>query len=118
MGEPADHVDVLAPAQVLVDRGVLAGQPDDAAHHVGLLGHVVAQDGGDALVGLEDGGEDAHRRGLAGPVGAEQPEHGARLDLEGDAVEGAHVAAGEDLDEVVRLDGDRSGKKLAINKET
>ena len=29
-------------------------------------------------VGAEDGGQDAHDRGLAGPVGAEQPEHGAR----------------------------------------
>ena len=43
---------------------------------------------------------------LAGAVGTEQAEHGAGLDLEGDAVERAHVAAGEDLDQVVRLDGD------------
>ena len=81
MGEAGDHADVLAARQVLVHRGVLAGQPDDAPHHLGLLGHVVAQDRGAAFVGLEDGGEDAHGRGLAGAVGAEQAENRARLDL-------------------------------------
>ena len=57
-------------------------------------------------------------RGLAGPVGPEEPEHRACFDLERDAVEGAHVAAGEDLHEVVRLDRRSRGEELAINKET
>ncbi len=82
VAQAADHADVLAAGQVLVDGGVLAGQPDDAAHDVGLARHVVAEDGGRALVGFEDRGQDAHRRGLAGAVGTEQAEHGARLDLE------------------------------------
>ena len=55
--------------------------------------------------GLEDGGQDAHGRGLAGPVGAEQAEDGARLDVQRDAVEGADVAAREHLDQIVGLHG-------------
>ncbi len=106
MREAGDHADVLAAAQVLVHRGVLAGQADDAPDHLGLLRHVVAQDGAVALVGLEDGREDADRGRLAGAVGAEQTEDSSRLDFERDAVEGTHVPAGEHLDEVVRLDGD------------
>jgi hypothetical protein len=110
MGEAGDHADVLATAQVLVNGGVLPGQPDDVANQVGLLCHVVAQDGRVTLVGFEDGREDADRRGLSGAVGSEQSEDRARLDPERDAVEGAHVPAGEHLDEVVRLDGDRRGR--------
>src|SRR5580704_4013280 len=67
----------------------------------------MAQDRGGAGVGLEDGRENPHRGGLAGAVGPEQAEVGAGLDLERDAVEGTHVAAGKHLDEVLRLHGDR-----------
>ena len=105
VGEPPDHVDVLVPGQVLVDRGVLAGQTDEAAYHVGLLRDVVPEHGATARVGLEDGGEDPHGRGLARPVRAEQAEHGPGLDAERDTVERAHVAPGKDLDQIVRLHG-------------
>ena len=104
VGEPRHHVDVLPAREVLVHRGVLAGQPDDATHRVGLGDHVVAEDRGASRVGAEDGGEDAHDGGLARPVRAEQPQHGAGLHLEGDPVERADVAAGEDLHELVGLD--------------
>ena len=99
------------PGQVLVDRGVLAGQPDGAAHRVGCGDHVVAEHGGASRVGAQDGGEDAHGGRLAGAVGAEQAEHRAGLDLERDAVERAHVAAGEDLDEVVGLHRQRGAAR-------
>jgi hypothetical protein len=103
--ETAHHPDVLAPGQVLVDGGVLAGQADDASHRVGFFDHVVAEDGGGAGVGSQNGGEDPHRRGLAGPVGPEQAENGAFFDVERDTIEGAHVAPREDLDQIVGLDG-------------
>ena len=45
-------------------------------------------------VGLQQRGEDAHERRLAGAVGAEQAEHGAGLDLEVEAVERDDVAEG------------------------
>ena len=111
VGEARHHVDVLPAREVLVHGGVLAGEPDDAAHRVGLGDHVVAEHRGAPGVGAEDGGEDAHDRGLARPVRAEQPEHGAGLHLEGDPVERAHVAAGEDLHEVVGLDRQRWGSE-------
>ena len=40
-----------------------------------LRDDVVAADGGVALVGLQQGGEDPHRGGLAGAVGAEDGQH-------------------------------------------
>ena len=104
--EAAHHVDVLPAREVLVDGGVLAGEPDGAADRIGLGDHVVAEHRGASRVGAEDGGEDAHDRGLARPVRTEQAQHGAGLHLERDAVEGAHLAVGEDLDEVVGLDGE------------
>jgi len=63
----------------------------------------VAEDGGPTAVGAQDGGEDAHGGGLAGPVGAEQPEHGAHRDVEVHAVDGDHVA--EALAEVFHENG-------------
>ena len=84
---------VLAAGQVLVDRGVLAGQADRLAHVAAGRGATskpatVAPPG----VGVEQRGEDAHRRGLAGAVGAEQAEHAAAGHDEVDAVERLHVA--------------------------
>ena len=99
-------MDVLPAREVLVHRGVLPREADDAAHRFGLGDHVVPEHGGLPGVGAEDGGEDAHDRGLARAVRAEQSEDGARLHLDGDAVERAHLALGKDLDEVVDLDGE------------
>ena len=42
--QPADHVQVLAAGDQLVDRRVLAGQADQAPHRVGLAHDVVAAD--------------------------------------------------------------------------
>ncbi len=55
---------------------------------------VEAGDAGAARVGLEQRGEDAHGGRLAGAVRPEQPEHGALLRLEVDAVERHDVAVG------------------------
>ena len=97
MAQTADHVDVLAAGQVLVDRRVLSGQPDDAADHVGRLDDVVAEDGRRTRVRLEDGGQDAYGGGLAGAVRAEQTENGSGLDLERHAVGRSHVPRGNTL---------------------
>ena len=45
VGQAPHHVDVLPAREVLVHRGVLAGQPDGAADGIGLLDDVVAEDG-------------------------------------------------------------------------
>ena len=60
--------------------------------------HVDARHGRPARVGARERGEDLHGGRLAGAVGAEQREHAAGGDLDGQAVERADVAVG--LDEV------------------
>ena len=90
--EATDHVEVLEPGEVLVDRRVLTGQADAAPYVGGLGEHVDAGDGGRAGVGTEQRGEDPHGGRLAGPVGAEQGEHGAFGYVQGESGEGLDVA--------------------------
>ena len=90
--ELADHLEVLEAGQVLVDRGVLAGEPDLRAQRRGIALHVEPYDARAAPVGLEQRGEDSHHCGLAGPVGAEQGEHAAGAGGEVDAAQRAHRA--------------------------
>jgi len=101
--EPADHVEVLEAGEVLIDRGVLAGEPDVAAHVVRVFEDVDARDFGGAAVGAQEGGEDAHGRRLAGAIGAEQPEHGAGADIEVDTAERGDLAVA--LGQAGRPDG-------------
>ncbi len=69
--QAADHHQVLDAGEHLVDGGVLARQADQRAHLVCLARHVVAADAGGAGVGTQQGRQDAHRGGLARPVGAQ-----------------------------------------------
>jgi hypothetical protein len=89
--EPAHHVEVLESGQVLVDGGVLAGEPDALPDRLGIGAHVDAGDLDRAGVGLEQGGEDADGRRLAGAVGPEQSEHGALGDDQVEPVEGGDI---------------------------
>jgi hypothetical protein len=75
--EAASHDQVLPPREVFVDRGGLAGQPDHLPHCGGLADHVQAGHLGVAGVGAQQGGQDPHGGGLAGAVGAEQPQDAA-----------------------------------------
>jgi hypothetical protein len=75
--EPAEHPEVLAAGEVLVDGAVLAGQADHPAYEPRLGRHVVPEHPRLTRIGLEQRGEHAHGRGLACPVGAEQAEHRA-----------------------------------------
>ena len=90
----ADQLEVLAAGEQLVDARVLAGEADLLAHAGGLGGDVVARDDRGALVGLQQRREDAHRRGLAGAVGAEHAEHGTGPRREIDAVQRLGVPEG------------------------
>jgi hypothetical protein len=87
--EPADEDEVLAAGEVLVDRGVLPGQPDDAAHQLRLAQHVVARDRRPAAVGAQQRREDVDGRGLARTVRAQQPGDRALGDDEVDAAQRA-----------------------------
>jgi hypothetical protein len=79
--ELADHLEVLEAGQVLVHGGVLAGEPDVLAHLGGIADHVEAGNPRGAIVGQQQGRQDANGRRLTGPVRAEQPEDAARLDV-------------------------------------
>ena len=84
----AQHDEVLPAGEQRVDGGVLGGQADAPADLVGLGADVEAGDGGLALVGLGEGGQDAHGGGLAGAVGPQHGGDGAGGDLEVDAGQG------------------------------
>jgi len=86
--EAAEQDQVLPAAEDLVDGRVLAEQPDAVADLRGLADHVEAGDPGPAAVGPQQGGQDPHRGGLAGAVGAEQPADRALGDGQVEAVEG------------------------------
>jgi hypothetical protein len=75
--EAAEHDEVLAAAEHLVHRRVLAEEPDPVAHLRRLAGHVEPGDLGAPAVEPQQGGQDPHGGGLAGAVGAEQPADGA-----------------------------------------
>jgi hypothetical protein len=99
--QPAEHHQVAAAVEDLVDRGVLADQPDPPPYVRGLRGHVEAVDRGSPAVGAQQGGEDADGSGLARPVRAEQPVHRARWHGQVEPVErglaGSRVALAERL---------------------
>ncbi|GAA0929892.1 hypothetical protein GCM10009558_042910 [Virgisporangium aurantiacum] len=88
---------------MLVDRGVLAGQPDDPPHLLRFGQHVDAVHRGPTGVGPQQRREDAHGRGLAGTVRAEQTEDGSLGHAQVDAVERTHRSVG--LDECLGHDG-------------
>ncbi len=99
---------VLRPCQVLIDRGVLAGEADQTAHGVGIGADVVAEHARLAGVGRQQRGEDADGGGLAGAVGSEDPVHRPCGDGQVQPVDGAGLA--ERLGEAPGLDGGvRSG---------
>ena len=92
--EPADHLQVLEPGQVLVDGGVLAGEPDLRAQLGGVGDHVEPGDPRAAAGRRQQRGQDPDRGRLAGAVRAEQAEHGAGLDLQVDPAERLDVPVG------------------------
>ena len=75
--QTAEQDQVLAPGEVLVDRGQLSGEAHQAAHRIGLFDDVVAEHPRAARVGPEQGGEHPDRRRLAGAVGTEHAVDGA-----------------------------------------
>src|SRR3954451_20438163 len=62
--QAADHDQVLEAGEILVDRGVLTGDPDVAAHSLWIGGDVKTGDLGMPTIWLHQGGKDLHRSGL------------------------------------------------------
>jgi hypothetical protein len=96
--EPPEHPEVLAPRQVLIDGGELAGKADDVAKLLRLADDVEPGDGRVAGDRPQEGGQDPHGRGLARAVRAEQAEHGALVDRQVDAIEGPDLALAGPVD--------------------
>ena len=92
MIKASHHLQILAAGEDGVDGGGLAGEADDSAQAGLVAADVVPGDAGFAVVHVDEGGKDANEGGLAGAVGAEESEYGARLDV--DAGEGQDVAVG------------------------
>ena len=109
----AQALDAAGQQQVLpagggrVGPGSLGDHADGAAHGSGLGAHVETGHAGRPGIGLRQGSEDLDGGGLAGPVGAEQPEDRALLNREAEPVESADFL-GVGLDEIAGLDGQGS----------
>ena len=102
MEEHPEQLEVLPAGQDLVDRGVLAREPDPAAYLLRIPAYVDAADVGRAAVGLEERGEHPDRRRLAGAVRAEQPVHRPIGDRQLEPVERRHLL--EPLGQLPSLD--------------
>ena len=101
--QATEEPEVLRAGEVLVDRGVLPGDADELADHVGVPTYVDAEDAGLAAVHRQQGGEHLEGGGLARAVGAEHAEDLAATYLEVDPVDRSEVAEG--LDEPGGRDG-------------
>ena len=82
MVEPADHLQVLLAGQILVDRRILAGEPDHRPDLVRVGHHVLAEDPRGPGVRRQQGGQDADDGGLARAVGSQQTQHTALRDVQ------------------------------------
>ena len=104
----------LAPGREGVERRGLEREPETLADLVGLRVHVDAVDADRPLRRVEQGRQDADRRGLAGAVRSEQAEERAPRDVERDAIDraGGGLALPVDLDEAADLDGASSWQKF------
>jgi AcrR family transcriptional regulator len=78
---------VLPSCEQLVDRGVLAGQTDRAAHVGRLAGDVVAVDTDPSRVEGKQRGQNPYQRRLPGPIGTKQPEDRPARDRQVDPLE-------------------------------
>jgi hypothetical protein len=109
--EVVDHVEVDEQAQVLEGAAdpQLRGAVGPLTHEV----HAVEVDG--ALLRPVDGGEAVEDRGLAGPVGPDDAEQLARVDVEAHAGEGGDAAEAQcevaHLEQRVPLLGPRRGRR-------
>jgi len=77
-----EHLQVLAPGQQLINRRELPRQADQLTDSGRLTHHVVAEDLRPARIRRQQRGQNAHQRGLARPVRAQQAKHHPRRDLE------------------------------------
>ncbi len=88
------HLEVLQAGEVLVDGRELTGEADHGTEEHRVANDVVARHHGLALIGFEQGREDADRGGLPRPVGSEETEDRALLHRQVHAFHGLHLPEG------------------------
>lgn len=86
--EPADHLEILEAGEVFVDRGILAGGADARAQGLWIVEYVDARDGGGALIGYQQSGQNANSRGLSRAIGAEKRGDGTFRNGQVESVQG------------------------------
>ena len=104
--QPPEVFDRFPRRQPAVERGGGGEEADAGADFFGLVVDVEAGDPGGAVGGLEDGGEQAQRGGLAGAVRAQEAVDLRGLAAEADVVDGADFPAllvAENLGQVLRF---------------
>jgi hypothetical protein len=80
--QASEHLEVLAPAEDLVDGGELPCQPEQLPDRWRIGDDVVAEYLCAPAIGGQQRRKHAHERRLAGAVWSQQAEHPALLDLE------------------------------------
>ena len=85
-------IEVFLDAHFAVQRNALRQVADAFTDFQRVFHHIEAVHFGDAAGGRQIGGEDAHDRGLAGAVVAEESDDLVLFDLEADVADGQDVA--------------------------
>src|SRR5439155_11770901 len=110
---PPGELNVLATWGERVEGRSLRRQAQSSPDVGWMRPDIESRDAGDAARRPQQRGQDSNRRGLARTVGAEKAEELARVDAEGDAVDGAR-AAGVHLGQVLDFD-DWAGHRVEIS---
>ena len=108
----ADHDQVLHAREVFINACELPGETDLAAHRLGLVNDIQPRDGCGAAIRSQQRRENAHCRGFADAIRAEDAENATLLDAQVNSVQGFGLA--EVLDEAVCLDCSSHGSPLRL----
>ena len=80
MTQPTNQAEILASVEVLIDRRLLPGQPDQRTHRLGFADDIQTEDCRMAGVGPENRREDPDCRRCSRTIGPEQTDDGAPPD--------------------------------------
>ena len=97
-----EELQVLDDLHVVVDAEEVGHVADDPPDLLGMRVDRVAADAGLAPGGLQERGQDPHRRRLAGTVGADVAEEVALVEVQGQVLQGVQFAV--DFGQVLCLD--------------
>lgn len=91
-GKAGSKREVLLHRQKAVDTDLLKDETESPTNGLALAADIMAEDSGLASGWGEEGCQQQHRRGLAGPIGPENPDHSAWRHDQIERVERAYIA--------------------------